>query len=238
MKIVYIKHSSFLVELEKHILLFDYYMDGELPKLDDNKEILVFTSHKHSDHFNLKIFNLSHKYSNIHFFLGAGVRFNDKYLKRNEIDIDIDKYITTLYKRQEIEYHDIHIRTLRSTDAGVAYIIDCENMTFYHAGDLNNWCRENESDDYNKKMKQDYENELDAIRGLHIDYSFVPLDPNLENTYYLGMSYFLSVVDTNCVFPMHMWDKYEYIEKYIQNEGAIYSDKVVRISKPGQEFFY
>lgn len=236
MNITYIKHSSFCVELERHILLFDYFLEGELPAFDADKEILVFTSHKHSDHFNVQILQMAHQYPKIHFFLGAGLRLNEKYLARNGIAIDRDAYVTNLYKRQECDYSDIHIRTLRSTDAGVAYLIDCEGYKIYHAGDLNCWCWTEESEEYNQRMKKEYEEEIDTIAGEKIDVAFVPLDPHLESTYWMGMSYFMEHVGATYVFPMHMWEEYTYIEKYIENEGQAYADNIMRITAPGERF--
>ena len=49
MKVTYLEHSGFLVELEDSCLLFDYYR-GELPGLDPDKKMLVFVSHAHYDH--------------------------------------------------------------------------------------------------------------------------------------------------------------------------------------------
>lgn len=66
MKITYIAHSGFSVELEKQVLLFDYFT-GELPVWDKQKIILVFASHRHQDHFNRKIFSLREQYPHIHF---------------------------------------------------------------------------------------------------------------------------------------------------------------------------
>lgn len=67
MKITYIAHSGFCVELEKHVLLFDYFT-GELPSWDKEKTILVFASHKHQDHFSLRILELRKEYPHIHYF--------------------------------------------------------------------------------------------------------------------------------------------------------------------------
>ncbi len=238
MKITFIKHSSFCVELDKHILLFDYCLEGELPDFDASKQILVFTSHKHSDHFNVGIFHLHEKYKNIHFFLGAGLRLNEKYLARNGINIDRDAYITNLYKRQEVKYDAVNVRTIRSTDAGVAYIIECEGKIFYHAGDLNCWCWKGESEEFNARMQREYAEELNTISDLNIDYAFVPLDPHLEENYWMGLSYFMEIVGADYVFPMHMWEEFSYIDKYILNEGQAYADKIVKITAPGQEFNY
>ena len=236
MIITYIKHSSFCAELKDHVLIFDYCLEGSLPDFDEDKQILFFTSHKHSDHFNVGILNFASKYKNIHFFLGAGLKFNEKYLARNGINIDRDAYITTLYKRQETDYGDVHVKTLRSTDAGVAFLVECEGKKFYHAGDLNCWCRLEESKEYNEKMKHDYETEIDAMRGENIDYAFVPLDPHLDSTYWMGMSYFMEAVGAEHIFPMHMWEDYGFIDRYTANEGKEYSDKIVRITAPGQSF--
>ncbi|WP_176762333.1 hypothetical protein [Eubacterium oxidoreducens] len=56
MKIIYLMHSCFLVELENSYLLFDYF-DGSrqdfyqtpitLPQLQFNKDLYVFCSHFH-----------------------------------------------------------------------------------------------------------------------------------------------------------------------------------------------
>ncbi len=238
MVVTYIKHSCFCVELDRHVLLFDYCLEGELPAFSPEKKILVFTSHKHSDHFNVGILHLAEQYPDIHFFLGAGLRLNEKYLARNGISIDRDAYITNLYKRQECDYADIHVRTLRSTDAGVAYLIDCEGYKFYHAGDLNCWCHPEDGQEFNDRMKREYEEEIDTIRGERIDLAFVPLDPHVGSTYWMGLSYFMQAVGAAHVFPMHMWEEYAYIDRYIANEGQAYADAVVKITAPGQRFSF
>ena len=58
MKITYIHHSSFCVELENSILLFDYFK-GELPEFNKDKKLYVFASHFHQDHFDKCIFEIA-----------------------------------------------------------------------------------------------------------------------------------------------------------------------------------
>ena len=60
MKITYLRHSGFLVELEQVWLLFDYYR-GEIPEFPKGKKGYVFVSHRHIDHFNKEIFNFLKK---------------------------------------------------------------------------------------------------------------------------------------------------------------------------------
>ena len=57
MKVTYLDHSGILVECKDRYYVFDYYK-GELPPLDRKKEVLVFCSHCHGDHYNPKIFDL------------------------------------------------------------------------------------------------------------------------------------------------------------------------------------
>lgn len=55
MKIYPIDHSGFMVELEKHLLLFDYDKK-DLPITKSNKPLYVFVSHNHQDHYNPETF--------------------------------------------------------------------------------------------------------------------------------------------------------------------------------------
>lgn len=50
MKINHIYHSGFSIELKKCVLIFDWYK-GDLKDFDENKKIIVFVSHSHSDHY-------------------------------------------------------------------------------------------------------------------------------------------------------------------------------------------
>ena len=49
--VTYIGHSGFLLETEDAYFLFDYFK-GTIPELKNNKSIIVFSSHRHHDHFN------------------------------------------------------------------------------------------------------------------------------------------------------------------------------------------
>ena len=61
MTLRYIFHSGFLLETERSILIFDYWMDPAnvmKPYIDPSgsKHIYVFASHFHEDHFTKEIF--------------------------------------------------------------------------------------------------------------------------------------------------------------------------------------
>ena len=52
------------------------------------------------------------------------------------------------------------METLRTTDEGVAFLVTCKDKRIYHAGDLNWWHWEEESIDYNRQMRKDYQREI------------------------------------------------------------------------------
>lgn len=230
-KVTYLYHSGFMVELEKSILLFDYFRIP-LPQLDEEKDIYVFASHKHGDHFDLKIFELAKSYKKVQYFLGSDVKLSDNYLMRNGIGIEIKEKIIHIGKNKEMQLENLKIKTLRSTDAGVAFLVNIEEKSIYHAGDLNWWHWSGETDAYNQNMKMAFCKEIDSIEGTHFDIAFVPLDPRQEEAYDYGMNYFLEKVQCDKVFPMHMWESYEWIETYKNSEtGSPYASLIVTITE-------
>lgn len=72
-KITYLNHSGFLLEWECCYWIFDYYK-GEIPKLDPAKEIFVFVSHSHGDHFNPMVFALATAYPKVTYVFSNEVK--------------------------------------------------------------------------------------------------------------------------------------------------------------------
>ena len=66
--VTYIGHSGFLIETDNTYFLFDYF-NGEIPSLKSEKSIVVFSSHRHHDHFNPEIFELIKKHPDILYVL-------------------------------------------------------------------------------------------------------------------------------------------------------------------------
>ena len=226
MKTTYIYHSCFLVETKLCYYLFDYYR-GDLPKLDTDKPILVFSSHSHSDIFSkLRELGMTQIY---------GVLSDD-------IDVKtIPAYISYLSAAPSKEYElpwGQHLTTFPSTDEGVAFLIE-ETLVcpveegkelFYHAGDLNDWVWEGETASYNEKLTRDYRRQIDILaaktKGRKLSCAFVVLDPRQENDYDRGMLYFLGKVDSNMVYPMHYWEKPQIIRSFVEAHPQ-YAKKIV-----------
>ena len=231
MKITYIHHSSFCVELENSILLFDYFK-GDLPKFDTNKKLYVFASHFHEDHFDKCIFDIQNVHPDVTYILSKDIkRHRSKYIKaaKNSVILNFN---------ENISIDDMKIKTLESSDIGVAFLIEIEGKVIYHAGDLNWWHWEGEnSDEENKYAENKFKDGIDKIKDLDIDLAFVPLDPRQGDFYYLGFNYFMENTNTKVAFPMHMWGDFSLCKTFKSSEYAKdYKDRVIEISKDNQVF--
>ena len=232
-KVTYINHSGFLVELEEAYLLFDYYK-GTIPEFDPKKKVFVFASHGHHDHFNHNVFNLLRRENEIHFILS------------DDIEVEGFKEVTLIGPNMKVTVGDCQITTLKSTDLGVAFLVtyispgsDMNGKEFkvYHAGDLNWWHWNGESEEYNRKMKEDYQKEIEQLKGEEIDLAFVTLDPRLEDAYLLGLDYFMRQTNTKIVFPMHIWENVEIFDALMEdNATENYREKIICIREEGQSF--
>ncbi len=220
MKITHIYHSGFAVELTHCILIFDWYK-GVLPeftKADTGREktYFVFASHAHGDHFNPSIFKLMQPGRTVHYILS-----NDIHAKATDPAADI--CFVMPHKSYDID--GIHVETLFSTDLGVAFYIEAEGHTFYHAGDLNLWYWNGEPDQDNLWQIEHYHKEIDLLQGKKIEVAFLPLDSRLEEHGADGVLYFMEHVGAEYVFPMHYWDDLDGSRAYLsQAELRPYRD--------------
>lgn len=259
MKVTYIYHSSFLVETQHVAMLFDYYR-GTLPKLDAAKTVYIFASHRHEDHFSTDIFKMARQYPKVRFVLS-----NDIWRKR--VPTDLLEQTSFIGPGEYVELGEgaekICVETLKSTDEGVAFLVNAEGKTIYHAGDLNDWYWEGEPQSWNDQMGENYREEIDwlserfpiaseserkrnekasaqALRpssAQKLDVAFVVLDGRQGKDFRLGMDYFLQHVNVRVVFPMHFWERYRIISDYKRlPETEPYLHVVQDMTRPGQAF--
>ena len=225
MKITYIHHSSFAVEMDNCILLFDYFK-GNLPNFNKNKKLYVFSSHSHHDHFNKSIFELEKNHPNV------------EYILSDDIQVPSNKNINFIGANKKLLVDNLEIETLLSSDLGVAFIVRVENKTIYHAGDLNWWHWEGEnSPEDNAEAERMFKDSVDKIDGRNIDLAFIPLDPRQGDYYHLGFDYFMKKTNTKISVPMHLWGDYSLIKTFIESEYSLnYKDNIVKIDKENEEF--
>lgn len=254
MRIRYIMHSCFAVEIEDTLLLFDYFdknktpevdFEGELPDFSEYKKHYIFASHKHRDHFWLESLKWGMEYPEMIFFLGNDMRFNEKYLSRNGIDPVVKERMITARPGGHYEVEDLLVDAYGSTDEGVSFLVKYQDKVLFHAGDLNDWSwvvRKGEARDdaYRNKMREEFRRELEPLRGIHMDAAFVVLDPRLEESYKNGMDYFIHQMDADAIFPMHLWKRYDLIFKYkkelVEKGETKLAEKIMEIRHENQSF--
>ena len=231
MRVTYLHHSAFWVELAQSRWLFDAYERPQIT-LPADKPVYVCASHSHPDHFNAEIFAWFGANPQVHFVLAKQIRHPD-----NERYGVPDSRVLRVAPNRSYAVPDGSIQTLKSTDAGVAFVVQTENVHLYHAGDLNWWAWPDDTAEEAAGMKQAYWAQLDKLRGQHFDLAFVPLDPRLGDQFDWGLDAFARTMQADRIFPMHFWDDYTVIPRLkALPESAGYRDRVVELREQNQIF--
>lgn len=209
MNIHYLGHSGFSVETDRALLLFDYYK-GDLSPLREKtaeKPLFVFVSHGHADHFHPGIFSLADDGRRVQYILSFDLRGNPA--------VPQDKRILFTDPNASYEVSGLGtVRTLLSTDEGVAFLVSTPHETLFHAGDLNWWDWPGEDPAWLEDQRVVFQREIGKLAGTRIDAAFVVLDSRLEENYAEGMAWFLSVCHPFRVLPMHFWGDRSVIDRF------------------------
>ena len=229
MKIKYIGHSGFSVELNQSILLFDYFK-GTIPEFSAKKHIYVFSSHFHRDHFNMEIFKLAKKYPSITYILSydIGKKYNRRFFLRHDVSPELYDRIIFLPENTAETIDFLEIQTLHSTDEGVAFLVKTEDKTIFHSGDLHWWTWPGETPEEYRQMTDDYQKEIAELADTSLDAAFLVLDPRQEKNFYLGFDYFMRHTDTKLAYPMHFWKDSSVIDQLLRMDvSKDYRDRIV-----------
>ncbi len=166
-RIHYFYNSGWLLETEKHILIFDFVshdpsgitlanLQQQINAAKSDKEILVLVTHGHNDHFDETVFNLAGQNKNMRFLFGW-----DPGKKPAVEAFDIVKPGDSLIAKN----FSLYAHT--ATDEGSGFLITIDGLTIYHAGDHALWVEE---------LLPDFTRELKYIRRKAdvIDIAFLP----------------------------------------------------------------
>lgn len=242
-RITYLYHSGFAVETDEQLIIFDYCLNTlvnderrqltsgvvSLGDLLSKPSVHVFASHGHNDHFNASILRWSHKRKDITYVLSD--------------DITIGKSAIHLAANNSVSIPGMKISTFPSTDVGVSFLVETENLSIFHAGDLNLWHGhkgdlDTEEDRFAfRKAKFAFSRALESIRGKHIDITFFPVDPRIGIGYDTGAIYFARLLKPKLFVPMHFGESYDICETF-SSRVNVPGMKVFCISARGQQFEY
>jgi len=231
LKVWYLYHSGFAVRTAEHFLIFDYWRDkpkGEGlesgvidPSALRDKDVVVFVSHKHGDHFNRGVFKWKSEIPKLRFILSDDIRCVD-----GAFMIGPDATLT---------HPDMTVSALASNDEGVAFIVDVDELRIFHAGDLNWWHWEGEPDDDNDGMAFTYKKEIDRLTGKPIDLAFIPVDPRLEEQYAWAIDYLMKTVEVRCVVPMHFGNDISVVRRLMEDPISMsYRDRIMGLTRRGE----
>jgi len=227
----YLYHSGFAVRTAKHFLIFDYWKStpknagleaGVIdPAFLSKDNVIVFASHRHSDHYNREILSWGQKISKLRLILSS--------------DIPARAGAVMMEPGQRQILPDISVETFASNDEGVAFLVHVDGLCIYHAGDLNWWHWEGEPEAYNIGMEKSYKEQIDHLNGKSVDIAFVPVDPRLEAQYAWGIDYLMRTADVHNVIPMHFGRDSSVLERLLNDPiSEKYRDRIVPLKRRGQ----
>lgn len=217
MTLTYIFHSGFVLETEKAVLVFDYWLDPTevMPRvLSTRKHVYVLCSHFHRDHFTRQVFKWREQWPN-HRYTYILSRDILKRGRAEEHEVDV-----WLSKGGVWTDGNIRVHAMGSNDCGVSWIVEIEGRRLFHAGDLNNWYAHLLSEEHAVRRKgilgmgpeidavyeeKRFLGELKDIAKEYRAFDIVlfPIDGRIGNGYTRGARQFLERFSVGMFVPMH-----------------------------------
>lgn len=227
MKVTFIYHSSYFVELDHCCLLFDYYQ-GDIPQV--GKPLYVFASHSHPDHFSPAIFQLAGEEREVHYLLSDDISPRQVPGEAAGPGHLCGAPFLLPGGPPQGGHPALH-RHGRGLFGAVRGQVHLPRRGFELLGVGRRPRFQND------QMRQLYQQELELLRDKDIDVAFVPLDPRQEADFDLGMKYFFEAGGAQHVFPMHMWGDYSVVPLFKSTPTyREYAKHVMDVSQPGQSF--
>jgi ankyrin repeat protein len=162
----YLNHSGYAIETAKYILVFDYFhyytppdnlsiLNGRI-NMDElkGKKMFVFSSHEHQDHYDTTIWSWNSPENKIQYVMGFKPEVKYPYV--------------FIGPGEEKKIDDVRINTIRSSDAGVGFLVEADGIVVYHPGDHVN---------KSPGLAEDFKSEIDYLAGLkkEVDIAFFPV---------------------------------------------------------------
>jgi len=228
----YLGHAAFAIKTQSHLLIFDYYVQREPPAVPSlgngfinaqelqDQDVVVFVSHRDSDHYDPLIWQWQDDIPNISYVLGW------------EPAIANEDYVRVM-PRQTTTVGDIEVTAIPSTDSGAGFLIRVDGLVFYHCGDNAFWI---------SPYRERYYREIEWLAG-KTDYTdFVFLNWRLgadRATMEEGLWKTAEMLGARYVIPSHMRGREETIVELIKDApSARQRNQIVDKRVPGERFIY
>lgn len=194
MRLKFLYHSGIAIENSDLVILIDPIKHFKHYK---NKNIYCLITHSHSDHYNKDISHLEND-NNVVYILSEDIKrmHNSIVVKKGDVKF----------------FDDFSIEVFGTTDLGVSYLIKVDEKVIFHSGDLNWWHWPSNSLKVQLDEKNQYMEEIEALKNKSIDYAFVPVDPRLKEGACYAMDYFISSVHPRFLIPIHFSDAFDFVK--------------------------
>lgn len=193
----YLNHSGYAIETSKHILVFDYFhyyaapdnrslLNGRINTGElKGKKMFVFCSHEHPDHYDTTIWKWNIPEHKIQYVMGFKPEVKYPYV--------------FVEPREEKNIENVKINAIRSSDAGVGFLVETDGIVVYHPGDHVN---------KSPGIAADFKSEIDYLASMEkvVDIAFFPVAgcgfPDLE-VVKAGNFYVVEKLDPGINISMH-----------------------------------
>ena len=239
-KIYYIYHSGFAIETQNYLLVFDYFKELSHSKensifplllssenIKEKKKVFVFSSHSHGDHFNPAVLDWENYNPHIKYILSEDIETLSQ--KSNYIFMKED---------DEKEINHLYIKAFGSTDIGISFLVKVDNLRIFHAGDLNWWHWKEDNIEEQRLAELNFKTQIEKLKKEEpIDIAFFPVDPRLEEFYYVGGQYFGEQLHPNLLIPMHFADDLLVTKEFSERMKKL-NIKSIQIQCTPQEIYF
>lgn len=227
--VTYFHHSGFSAAVGDTLLIFDYWQGDSTWPLPEEarltqadfaafKQAVVFISHDHADHFDEIVYSFD--------TFGIPVTYIVSH------DFPKGKRGKRMKPGDEVTLEDgIRVSAYPSTDKGVSFLVQVQDLRIFHAGDLNLWHWREESELFEVlDAERRFDEAMETLKNVRMDLCFFPLDPRMGGLFDAGANHFLWTVKPRVFIPMHWYGRSEVAVDYARKSRTKYTEALALTS--------
>jgi len=210
LKIVYVYHDCFILEIDDRVVVFDYpsnIKDREIEFVKSsakNKTLILLFSHSHADHFNPNFSTLREGVRNFQCIVSYDIL---------ESYGELIKRCIVVEPGDQLSISNFKVKVFGSSDQGVSYVLEISDVLLYFAGDNGNWVRDELPEELSTMIKSKFIETINQIARCYrsIDIVFTPICIFCEDLG--GVRYVSEKLKPKLLIPMHLRGQIQILNK-------------------------